>query len=120
LSNLAGTGRSRSSSSAATVDFPAPGAPATTQTIPIDGDGGRVIVHASISGSGDVDGTLDMMSTASRRSFPVTTTHLPLVRCNLCRKSLAHRRGAASEVLTTHYQREHPEALASRGHRQNR
>lgn len=48
-------------------------------------------------------------STASR--FPVEVTHLPLVRCQICHRTVAHRPGQASEVLTKHYLRSHPEAL---------
>jgi hypothetical protein len=51
-----------------------------------------------------------MKSSASAR-FPVTVTHLPVVRCKICRRTLAHRPGQASAVLTEHYVRAHPEAL---------
>jgi hypothetical protein len=51
-----------------------------------------------------------MKSSASAR-FPVTVTHLPVVRCKICRRTLAHRPGQASAVLTEHYLRTHPEAL---------
>jgi hypothetical protein len=50
-----------------------------------------------------------MKSSAS--NFPVTVTHLPVVRCKICRRTLAHRPGQASAVLTEHYVRLHPEAL---------
>ena len=48
-----------------------------------------------------------------RRStaFPVTVTHLPLARCEVCGRTLAHRKGEVSAVLTAHYEREHPELL---------
>ncbi len=48
-------------------------------------------------------------SAASR--FPVTVTHLPVVRCQICQRTIAYRPGQVSTVLTEHYQREHPEAL---------
>ena len=49
-------------------------------------------------------------STSSR--FPVTVTQLPVVRCRICSRTLAHRPGQASAVLTQHYTRVHPETLA--------
>jgi hypothetical protein len=45
------------------------------------------------------------------RRFPVTVTQLPVVRCEICRRTVAHRPGQASQALTEHYRREHPEAL---------
>jgi hypothetical protein len=45
------------------------------------------------------------------RRFPVTVTRLPVVRCEICRRTVAHRPGQASQVLTEHYRREHPDAL---------
>ncbi len=53
------------------------------------------------------------MSSRSSR-HPVTVRQLPVVRCQVCRRTLAHQPGAAGEVLTHHYQREHPELLAAR------
>ncbi len=50
---------------------------------------------------------------ASRRTFPVTVTQMPVARCEVCGRALAHRRGEASTVLTAHYEREHPELLRS-------
>jgi hypothetical protein len=47
------------------------------------------------------------------RRFPVTVTHLPLTRSQLCGHTLACRPGNISEVLTEHYRRAHPEALGS-------
>jgi hypothetical protein len=41
----------------------------------------------------------------------VTVTRLPVVRCEICRRTVAHRPGQASQVLTEHYRREHPDAL---------
>jgi hypothetical protein len=43
----------------------------------------------------------------------VTVTQLPVVRCQLCQRTVAHRPGEASAVLTRHYRREHPEALGA-------
>jgi hypothetical protein len=52
------------------------------------------------------------MSTSRSPSFPVTVTHLPVTRCQVCDRTLAYRPGNISEVLTEHYRRAHPEALA--------
>jgi hypothetical protein len=49
-------------------------------------------------------------SPASRR-FPVTVTHLPVVRCQVCQQTIAHQPGKASEILTEHYRRAHPTKL---------
>ncbi|HEY3956916.1 MAG TPA: hypothetical protein VGM53_26395 [Streptosporangiaceae bacterium] len=51
------------------------------------------------------------MSNQRARRFPVTVTRLPVVRCEICKRTVAHRPGEASQVLTEHYRREHPEAL---------
>lgn len=51
------------------------------------------------------------MSKPSSRRYPVTVTQLPVVRCEICQRTVAHRPGQASQVLTEHYRREHPEAL---------
>jgi len=48
---------------------------------------------------------------AGRTSFPVTVTQLPVMRCEVCGRRLAHRAGDASTVLTAHYEREHPDLL---------
>ena len=53
---------------------------------------------------------LRLNSYKSRR-FPVTITHLPVTRCQICRRTVAYRPGSLSEVLTEHYRRAHPEAL---------
>jgi hypothetical protein len=53
------------------------------------------------------------MKHSSSSRFPVTVTHLPLVRCQVCRKTVAHRPGEASAVLTEHYARMHPDVLAA-------
>jgi hypothetical protein len=52
-----------------------------------------------------------MKNSASTR-FPVTVTHLPVMRCEICLRTVAYRPGQASAVLTGHYLRAHPEALA--------
>jgi hypothetical protein len=41
----------------------------------------------------------------------VTVTRLPVTRCEVCGRTLAHRPGQASAVLTEHYHRMHPDAL---------
>jgi hypothetical protein len=43
----------------------------------------------------------------SRRTYPVEVTHLPLVRCAVCGRTIAHRPGHASAVLTDHYAAAH-------------
>ena len=52
------------------------------------------------------------MSKSSSRRFPVTVSHLPVMRCQICHRTVAYRPGKASEVLTEHYHRAHPEALS--------
>jgi hypothetical protein len=56
-------------------------------------------------------GIMEVMSKSSSRRFPVTVTHLPVTRCQICRRTVAYRPGSLSEVLTGHYRRAHPEAL---------
>jgi hypothetical protein len=51
-------------------------------------------------------------STSSAR-HPVEVTYLPLVRCAVCRRTVAHRPGQASVVLTKHYEQAHPEMVGS-------
>lgn len=51
------------------------------------------------------------MSTSATRRFPVTVSRLPVTRCQICKRTLAHQPGEASTVLTEHYRRTHPEAL---------
>lgn len=53
------------------------------------------------------------MSTPRRTSFPVTVTQLPVVRCQVCERTLAHRPGEAAQTLTDHYRKAHPEMLGS-------
>jgi hypothetical protein len=45
------------------------------------------------------------------RRFPVTVTQLPVIRCEICQRTVAYRPGALSEALTEHYRRAYPEAL---------
>jgi hypothetical protein len=52
-----------------------------------------------------------VMSTSQSRRFPVTVTHLPVTRCQICQQTVAYRPGSLSEVLTEHYRRAHPQAL---------
>lgn len=49
------------------------------------------------------------MSNSTPSRDPVTVTQLPLVRCAVCRRTVAHRPGQASVVLTRHYEKAHPE-----------
>jgi len=51
------------------------------------------------------------MSTSQARRFPVTVTHLPMTRCQICHRTVAYRPGTLSEVLTEHYRRAHPREL---------
>jgi hypothetical protein len=51
-----------------------------------------------------------MKNSASSR-FPVTVTQLPVVRCQICGRTIAYRPGQASVVLTQHYGKEHPDDL---------
>jgi len=48
---------------------------------------------------------------SSSKSFPVTVTQLPVTRCQICSKTVAHQPGQASTALTEHYRRVHPEVL---------
>jgi hypothetical protein len=54
------------------------------------------------------------MTTSDSLRYPVTVTQLPVVRCQICRRTLAHRPGGASAVLTEHYRRFHPDAVTPR------
>lgn len=51
------------------------------------------------------------MSNSSNRRFPVTVTQLPVVRCDVCGRTVAYRPGTVSETLTEHYRRAHPDQL---------
>jgi len=53
------------------------------------------------------------MSNSASSRFPVTVTQLPLVRCAVCRRTVAHLPGQASAVLTKHYKKAHPEIVGS-------
>lgn len=53
----------------------------------------------------------EVMSNSNSRRFPVTVTHLPVTRCQICHHTVAYRPGSLSKVLTEHYRRAHPEAL---------
>jgi hypothetical protein len=56
-------------------------------------------------------GRMEPMSNSTPSRHPVTVTQLPLVRCAVCRRTVAHRPGQASSVLTKHYENAHPEML---------
>ena len=47
----------------------------------------------------------------SRRS-PVTATHLPVIRCQICHHAIACLPGKASDALTGHYRQAHPETFS--------
>lgn len=51
----------------------------------------------------------------SQVTHPVSTTHLPVVKCGLCGTPLPHqpRKGAAAAVLTEHCNRKHADELTS-------
>jgi hypothetical protein len=57
------------------------------------------------------------MSNSKSRRFPVTVTQLPVMRCEVCDSTVAYRPGQASEVLTEHYRRMHPEVLLAAARR---
>ena len=57
------------------------------------------------------------MSVSKPYRFPVTASRLPLIRCQLCQRTMACRQGEASAVLTEHYRREHPGRLQVTGSR---
>jgi hypothetical protein len=52
------------------------------------------------------------MSKTNSRRFPVTVTHLPVTRCQICRRTVAYRPGTLSQTLTEHYRRAHPQELS--------
>jgi hypothetical protein len=52
-----------------------------------------------------------MRKSSPSRHFPVTVTHLPITRCDVCHGTVAYRPGTISEALTEHYRRAHPETL---------
>jgi hypothetical protein len=53
----------------------------------------------------------EMTGKPGSRRFPVTVTHLPVTRCQICQRTIAYRPGKASDVLTGHYRQAHPETL---------
>ena len=53
------------------------------------------------------------MSRSTSSRYPVTVTQLPLVRCAVCQRTVAHRPGQASAVLTKHYENAHPDIVGS-------
>ena len=53
------------------------------------------------------------MSKSSFSHHPVSVTQLPLVRCVICRRTVAHRPGEASAMLTKHSEKAHPEMVQS-------
>jgi hypothetical protein len=54
-----------------------------------------------------------MSKRASSSRFPVTVTQLPVVRCQICKRTLPYRPGQTSAVLTSHYAEMHPEELGT-------
>jgi hypothetical protein len=56
---------------------------------------------------------MPVMSKTPRKAFPVTVTRLPVVRCQICGRTMAHRPSSAGDTLTDHYRREHPELLGA-------
>jgi len=52
---------------------------------------------------------MEVMNNSSTRRFPVTVTHLPVTRCQICDRAVVYRPGTLTEVLTEHYRRAHPE-----------
>ena len=54
---------------------------------------------------------MESMNNATASRHPVTLSHLPLVRCAVCRRTVAHRPGEASAVLTKHYEKAHPKMV---------
>ena len=52
------------------------------------------------------------MSNSNPSRYPVTVTHLPVVRCAVCRRTVAHRAGTSQGfVLTKHYEKAHPDLV---------
>jgi hypothetical protein len=43
--------------------------------------------------------------------LPVTVTYLPVIRCRICQRTVAYRRGNLTEVLAEHYRRHHLDVL---------
>jgi hypothetical protein len=56
---------------------------------------------------------MEPMTDSHSSRQPITVTQLPLVRCAVCRRTVAYRPGQASAVLTKHYERAHPEIVGT-------
>jgi hypothetical protein len=56
---------------------------------------------------------MESMSNSTPSRHPVTVTQLPIVRCAVCRRTVAHRPGQASLVLTKHYEKAHPDLIGT-------
>jgi hypothetical protein len=57
---------------------------------------------------------MEVMSRSTDASrHPVEVSYLPLVRCAICRRTVAHQPGQASAVLTRHYEQAHPEVVGA-------
>ena len=61
----------------------------------------------SPSGAGIIEPNEQLNS----RRFPVTVAQPPVMRCEICQRTVAYQPGTLSEALTEHYRRAHPEAL---------
>ena len=48
------------------------------------------------------------MSKSGSRRFPVTITHLPVTRGQICHHTITYRPGKASDALTGHDRQAHP------------
>ncbi|MDQ1286777.1 MAG: hypothetical protein QG622_342 [Actinomycetota bacterium] len=68
-----------------------------------------------ISPLGAGDEKLPRVSRPSRKTFPVTVTRMPVVRCQICGQNVTNLRVPAAEALTEHYRRDHPELLGDDG-----
>ena len=64
----------------------------------------------AVTHDGGNQGQNTVMNKTSRPS-PVTVTQLPLTRCQVCGRTVAHRPGQAAQELTRHYERHHPDVL---------
>ncbi len=57
------------------------------------------------------------MNSSPSRRFPVTVSRLPVIRCQVCQRTIAFRDGQASATLTEHYRREHKDLLNAAANR---
>jgi hypothetical protein len=73
----------------------------------------RAADDAVAGGPEGLAGRMEAMSNSTPTRHPVTVTHLPRVRCAVCRQTVAHRPGQASLVLTKHYEKAHPEIVGT-------